>query len=286
MLRSMTNRRFPAAARNGLIGTALLLAAPVALADDAPNLLTDPFTLALGTYIVQSEPTVQLNGEVTTGDKVDFDHALGGGDVTRIRFDGSWRFGDTQKHQLKTFIFDSSRSRTKTIDQDIEWGGDTYPVDAKVNFKFDFTIIQLAYEYEFLKRDNYEIGASAGIHYTQFKSALSAKASESGGSLETDLHNEGKVNAPLPVFGLQGTWKLPHDFWVKASGQFFALTIDEYSGDIQNYRGTVTWQPKPWVGVGLGYDWFKVNVDVTKTNFDGSFDWRYSGPMIYYSASF
>jgi len=254
--------------------------------DNSPNLLTDPFSLSVGTFIVQTKPTVTLNGEVSSGDKIDFDKAIGGADVTRFRLDGAWRFGDTDKHRLKGFLFDVSRSRNRTIDREIEWGGETFPVNAKINFNFHFTIIELAYEYEFLKRDNYEVGASAGVHYAQFSSELKAKASQSGGTLEGDLKRDGNVDAPLPVFGLQGTWKLPHNLWINASGQFFSLTIDEYSGDLQDYRATLTWQPKPWVGLGIGYDVFRVNVDVEKKDFNGSLDWKYNGPMIFYNASF
>jgi hypothetical protein len=285
MFRSSTNLPLRTAICTGLLGTAALCVAPAVLADDA-NLLTDPFSISLGTYIVQTDPTVQLNGDTTDGDRVNFQDHVGGADVTRLRLDAGWRFGDTDKHKLKGFIFDVNRRRSETIDRDIEWGGNTYPVDAKVNFSFDFSIIELAYEYEFLKRDNYEIGASAGLHFTSFSAGLSAKAAQSGGTLETDLKNEGSVDLPLPVFGLQGTWKLPYNFYANLSGQWFALSIDEYDGDVQDYRAVLTWQPKKWLGVGIGYDRFAVNVDVKKQNFKGSLDWTYSGPMIFYNASF
>jgi len=48
----------------------------------------------------------------------------------------------------------------------------------------------------------------------------------------------------------------------------------------------VTWQPKKWLGVGLGYNRFSVDVDVDGDNFNGSLDWTYSGPMAFYSVSF
>ena len=40
----------------------MLLGSSAALADAAPNLLTDSFQLALGTFVINSEPTVQLKG--------------------------------------------------------------------------------------------------------------------------------------------------------------------------------------------------------------------------------
>jgi hypothetical protein len=257
---------------------------PAARADEAPNLLTDPFHVAVGTYIVASEPTVQLNGETARGDGVDFDSVLGGGDATRLRIDADWRFGDSQRHKLRALAFAMSRERTETIDEEIDWGGDTYPVNAEVKAKFTFSIIELAYEYAFLRTDTYEVGGSIGLHYAGIEASLRAESDSSGQSL--DISNKASVDVPLPVVGLRGLWKLPHDFYVDAQGQFFALSIDEYDGSVQDYRLMLTWQPKPWVGLGIGYNSFKVDLDVERERFDGSLDWKYDGPMIFYSASF
>jgi hypothetical protein len=265
-----------------LVATAL--GATAAHADEAPNLLTDPFHLAVGTFIISTEPTVQLNGETVRGDGVNFENVLGGGDATRVRLDADWRFGDSQRHKIRAIAFAMSRDRRKTIDEEIEWGGDTYPVDAELKAELKFSVVELAYEYAFLRRDTYEVGGSFGLHYTTFDASLEAKRTSTGQSL--DLTNEASLDAPLPVIGLRGLWKLPRDFYVDAQAQFFALSIDEYDGSIQDYRLMLTWQPKTWLGVGVGYNRFKVDVDVEKDRFDGSLDWTYSGPMIFYSASF
>jgi hypothetical protein len=267
-----------------ILAVATMGASAPAQADEAPNLLTDPFHLAVGTFIISSEPTVQLNGETLRGDRVDFDKVLGGGDATRVRLDGDWRFGDSQRHKVRAIAFAMSRNRKKTIEEEIEWGGDTYPINANLEAEFKFSVVELAYEYAFLRRDTYEIGASIGLHYTSLEASLTAKNTSTGQTL--DISNEASVDAPLPVIGLRGLWKLPADLYVDAQAQFFALSIDEYDGSLQDYRLMLTWQPKPWLGVGIGYNSFKVDVDVEKDRFDGSLDWTYNGPMIYYSASF
>jgi hypothetical protein len=270
----------------GTCAAALLLASSSALADDAPDLLTDNFQVAIGTFAISSEPSVQLNGEASTGDKVDFDEKLGGGDEQRVRLDSHWRFGDTGRHKVKLIGFSMSRDRTSTIDEEFEWGGDVYPVDAEVKAEFKFTVIEAAYEYAFLQRDNYELNASIGLHYTSMDASLKAEAASSGGTLVTDLDNSASVDAPLPVIGLRGMWDLSHNFWLDATAQFFALSIDDYDGNLQDYRLLLTWQPKKWAGIGLGYSRFSVDVDVDKDDFNGSLDWTYSGPILYYSASF
>ena len=116
----------------------LLLGSTAAFADDAPNLLTDSFQVALGTFILTSEPTIQLKGDTSNGDKVDFDEALGGGDSQRIRLDSLWRFGDTGRHKVKAIAFDMSRDNSRTFDRDIEWGGRHLPREREDRRRIQF----------------------------------------------------------------------------------------------------------------------------------------------------
>lgn len=285
---SSTPRERAIASRTAWAGAAvlLLLGSPTVFAEETPNLLTDSFQVALGTFAITTEPTVQLNGDTGNGDRVDFDKALGGGDSQRIRLDSFWRFGDSGRHKVKAIAFSMNRDNGTTFDRDIEWGGDTYPVGASVDAEFKFSVIEVAYEYAFVKRDRYELDGSFGLHYTSAEASLKAKAESSGGTLTADVSNSADADMPLPVIGLRGMWDLTHNFWLDATAQYFALSIDEYDGSLQDYRVLVTWQPRKWLGVGLGYNRFKVDVDVEKDRFDGSLDWTYSGPMVFYSASF
>ncbi len=264
----------------------LLMGSTAAFAEEAPNLLTDSFQVALGTFVITSEPDIKLNGDTGSGESVDFDDALGGGESQRIRLDSFWRFGDSGRHKVKAIAFDMSRDNSRSFDRDIEWGDVVYPVDAQIDVEFDFTVIEVAYEYAFLKRDNYELAGSIGLHYTDMSASLRARAESSGGTLDEDISNSASVAAPLPVIGLRGIWDLSHNVWLDASAQFFALSIDDIDGNLQDYRVLVTWQPKKWLGIGLGYNQFSVDVDVDKDDFNGSLDWTYRGPMIFYSASF
>ena len=88
------------------------------------------------------------------------------------------------------------------------------------------------------------------------------------------------------MIGLRGLWALPGAFWIDLSAQYFALEIDEYDGSLVNLRAIVLWQPSQWLGIGLGYDRFAVDLNMAKEQFDGSLDWTYQGPMLFYSVSF
>jgi hypothetical protein len=147
-------------------------------------------------------------------------------------------------------------------------------------------VIEAVYDYSFVRRENYEIGASIGLHWTSFEASLKAKAESSGGTLTEDIDESASVDAPLPVIGLRGLWSLSHNLWLDAAAQFFALSIGDYDGNLQDYRLFLTWQPRTWLGFGVGYNRFTVDVDVEKDDFNGTLDWTYSGPMAFYSISF
>ena len=255
-----------------------------AIAADSPNLLEQRFFVALGTYVVDTSTDVRLDGELDEGTAFDWEQSFGEGDVTRFRLDSQWRFAD--RHMLRATWFSSSREHSRVLDEDVEWGDETFPASARAQGEFNFDVYELAYEYAFLERDNYEIAASIGVHYTELELTLSAEAEASGGTLAADISETGNVGAPLPVIGLRGLWALPRDFWIDLSAQYFALEIDEYDGSLVNLRAIVLWQPSQWLGIGLGYDRFAVDLNVTKDRFDGSLDWTYQGPMIFYSVGF
>lgn len=263
--------------------TALLLGSPAVRADDAPNLLEDRFQLSLGTFGVNNEPRVDLRGETGGGGTLDVGRSVSGNEVNP-RFDGQWRFAERHKVRLSAFSY--SRSNTKVLDEEIEWGDETFPVNAELEVDNGWTVIAAAYEYSFLRRENYEIGASIGLHYFDFDVDLRAEGDASGEPFERVLDESASIGLPAPVIGLRGLVSLTHDLWLDASAQFFALSLDEYDGNLQDYRVFVTWQPKKWVGIGAGYNRFKVDVDVEKSSFNGNLDWTYDGPMLFYSVSF
>lgn len=259
-----------------------------AMSADEPNALKDPFFVALGTYLVDADTDLELKGDAgEAGTRIDWNRTFGEGSLTRIRLDGQWRFGDSRRHKLRALWFDADRSDSKTIDRDIEWGGETFPVNTKVKADLEYQIYELSYEYAFLRSETWELSASIGAYWVSMDSGLSATVTvEDGGTTTREVSRDGSFDVPLPVLGLRAQWVLPYDFSFDLSGQYFAVSIDEYDGDLQNYRATLTWQPHRWIGLGLGYDWFSADLDVDASKFNGNANWTFSGPMIYYSASF
>lgn len=252
-------------------------------ASRGPNLLEDAFQVSLGTYIVSADTTIRLDAtNEDTGTSVDWDRVVGGGDASRFRLEGAWRFGE--RHKLRAMWFDYSRSRTEALDREIEWGDEVFPVSAEATAKTQFSIYEVAYEYAFLKRETLELTGTAGIHWTQYKATLSATVNGVSGTREAS--DSAKLDAPLPVVGVRGLWRIHNNFWLDGAVQYFALQYDIYDGSILDSRIGVLWQPSKWVGIGLGYNRFDVDVDLDDNDFRGKFEWVYDGPQLFYNVSF
>jgi hypothetical protein len=90
----------------------------------------------------------------------------------------------------------------------------------------------------------------------------------------------------MPLIGLSAIWRVTSWFYFTALAQGLKVTVNPYSGTLQNYGMTATWQPFKHFGVGGGYDYFSLRAGVNDPKFTGNLDWRYSGPRVFFSASF
>ena len=206
----------------GLIGA---MTTSLALADPAPppqvlvvvdkalpaqGLLTDAIVVSVGGYIMSTNVKASLNGQ-TTHNSVDFGQTFGtGGDYTRTRVDGLWRI--TPKHRIRFLYFNNSVTRSRTIDNSIDWGDYTFLADGSVQAHSAFKAYALAYEYAFMIRPDYEIAASAGVHYMDMSFKLSGQATytDANGVVTPAQFSNSTSNlpAPLPLIGLRGGWAI------------------------------------------------------------------------------
>ena len=264
----MTRRiRWPAYAAL-LLGTASLVQA----AENGP--LDERASVSLGTFFVSSDTHVRADAFSSDeiGTPLDFEDTFGLEDDRVFRVDASWRLKD--RHLLRAMYFESNRSITHTIDETIRFGDATFPISAEVRADFDFAITDVAYEYVFMLRDEYQLGASFGIHNAGFKIGLSGDRGNLSESVRT--------NAPLPVLGLRGRWRLAGDLYAVAHAQYFRLAFDAYEGDIQDYEAALVWQATRRFGLGAAYNVFRTQVETDdRDHFEGRLRWQYSGAQVF-----
>jgi hypothetical protein len=247
------------------------------------GLLDDKFMVSLGTFLLTQKTNIAIDGAAGNGTEIDTEEDLGFKDADRFRLDATWRFAP--KHKIRAMYFSVNESATHVLDRDITVDDTVYPVNVTVNSERSTDVYELAYEYAFLRRANYEITGSAGLHMMDFGFSITGTGTVGGqgGQVRTEAAS---VTAPLPVFGLRGLWQISPKWFLDAQAQYFALEIDNIDGKVTDLRAGVTWMfAKHW-GLGAGYNRFVTDVGVTKNAFDGNLKWTYSGAQVFVTASF
>lgn len=272
MMRSM--RRFVIAS----LASATLGAANAA----ERNPLESKVIVDAGWFFVSTDMRVRVDGETSNqiGSDVDYDDTFGIGDFDRFRVEASWRIAP--RHLVRGMYFENDRSATRSLERDVEFGGERFPIGVTVDARSELTVAQLSYEYAFLKRDSYEIAAGIGVHYVDMGLGLDATIAGQGGSAARSLDEKAATQAPLPVLGARGVWRLPHDLYISAQVQYFYLEFDPYSGSLIDLKASLVWQLSDHVGMGVGYNDFGFRFDIEdRRDFDGRLRWDYGGAIVF-----
>lgn len=271
--------RFPALA-------GLVLCAKAALAAGDPTPMDSRFAVDLGTYFMSSDTRIRVDQVIGIGigTTFDFEDVFGFDDETVFRLEGQWRFTEAQK--LRLMYFRSSRRANDTLDTEIDFGDTTFPVNVDITARFDFEIIELAYQYDFLRLEDFQLGGSLGIHYVGLGTRLTATADIGEEHLDGSLDESLSSDLPMPVVGLRGTWRIGGDFYLQAHAQYFQLSLDGYDGRLVDYQANLIWQFSRHFALGAAYNHFDTKVDVDRTNLAGRLEWRYQGPQLFVRALF
>jgi hypothetical protein len=262
------------------------LAGPAISAADG-DLLHERFAVSLGTFFMSSDTRVRADRfeSIELGTAFDLEDTFGFDDESVFRADAMWRV--FPRHKLRLMYFDSDRIAHDRIEREIRFGDETFAANLDVTADFEFDILEFAYEYELFRHDRYELGVSLGVHNAGLELGLSATLGSSVGGGTISRDERVKTDAPLPVAGVRGTWRLAHNLYLRGHAQYFKLKFGDYDGDIQDYELGVLWQFSRHVGAGVAYNAFQTAVDAQDpNNFEGRLRWEYQGAQIFVRASF
>jgi hypothetical protein len=238
----------------------------------------DPrFSIGVGAFFTDRDSQTRIDGEAGSGTEVDLETDLGlEKSDTVFRVDAYWRFAE--KHRLDVSAFDLSRAASKQIEREIVWDDTTYAINTRVDAELDLAIYKAAYTWMFLKRERSFLGATAGLYVADIGATLSAP---SAGSFESN-----DLTAPLPVVGLRGEYRFADRWSLRGSGEIFSIEYGDYDGSLYDLFVGLDFSATDNIAVGVGINSVRLDVDVSKTGFQGDVDWQYQGAMAYLKFDF
>ena len=239
--------------------------------------LEDKWNLQIGVYY----PTVDTNARLDSstlnrGTEIDFEGDLALDDRKALgSIFGSVRLGEKWRIELE--YFGLNRSGSRQISRTINWGDNTYPVNAVVSASFDSDVFRVSGGYSFIKDDKKEFGLALGLFSTYFEASLSSAA---GGYRKAD------TLAPLPTIGAYGAYAFSPRWLAYGRVDYFWLNYDEYDGSLVNAQAAAEYRFTRTYGVGLGYRYVRYNLDSSDSKWNGQITYEFYGPNLYFTASF
>jgi len=236
-------------------------------------------TLKGGWYFPIQDTNIRLDGTGPFGGGVELDLEDDldlKEDVSSYRVDAEWRFFD--RHRLNFSFFDLSREATSTLTKTIDIPIDPLPrppgccnftVGTTVDSLWDWRVYAASYTWSFFQTDTIEVGLNIGAHITDIALGIRTQS-----GLVEELE---AVTAPLPVVGLTGAYAFTPKLVLRSNAGVFALKIDDYEGSLINFDLDLEYNMWKYMGFGIGYNFFTMDLDVTADNFRGSADYTYHG---------
>jgi hypothetical protein len=258
--------------------TAALLVGPVARAAENDN----NASISVGAFVTDWRSDARLRGSRTgaRSSDVDLEKDLGvSASDTVFRIDGYYRFNP--RHRLDASIYDFTRSSRRTLERDITWEDETFPVDAAVDFRSELGIYRLAYTYSVLTSERGFLGVSGGLYTADIKLRLAV----TGERLEGRVAG-GSATAPLPVVGLRGESAITDRWTVRGSAEFFYLEYGDYEGSLADVHLGIDYRMTDHLALGVALNGTSVDLDINRSRFNAQLDWEYLGGLIYLKVDF
>lgn len=256
-----------------LLAAFALPATPVS----AQSLDGDRFSLSLGVFVTDRDTEARLDSDAGDGTDTDFESDLGLDSSDSVfRVDGYYRFAE--RHRADFSVFDLSRSSSKQVERDIQWGDTLFAIDTTIKAEFDLSIYKAAYTYSFLSDEDGYLGGTVGLYVADVKTSL---AEPNLGQAEV-----GELTAPLPVVGLRGERKLSDRWTFRASGEFFFVEYDDIDGSLVDLYAGFDFSLREDIALGFGINSVTLDVDADTSDFSGAIDWQYSGGLVFLKFDF
>jgi opacity protein-like surface antigen len=272
-----------------ILGTTLLAAAVAAPASAADIIQPgdEKLTVMLGAFLPAFRTKVEVDGEQSTGDRIDLNRDLGADrNSSGGWFGAEWRFAP--KHRLGFTYSRFTLRGDRVIDRDLHIGDKVFPIGAEVESQLRLELIPITYSYSLIKQDNDELAVTAGIHWDRLSFRVDGSASIGGRSAANEASSN--ANLPLPLFGLRYDHRFSERWSAGAMLAAFALKFGEetfdFQGSLISARLSAEYRFSRHFAAGAALDTFKVNAKASKGDWHGAMDYGYFGPQLYLLSRF
>ena len=242
--------------------------------------LSDSFHASVGLFKSDNTFNLSVNGVDTDLDDIDLGKDVGVDETNSLlNVQLRWNFGSEDQWSLWGQYFKNKASGDAVLKEDVEWGDVTFREGTFVGAGVSLEVIRLFAGYSFIKNDQNDFGAGIGIHNLDISTYIEGEILINDS--DTGFHRgDASKSQPLPNVGAWYLYSPAKKWLLHARVDWISANIGDYDGTLWNTNVGVNYQLFRNFGLDLSYQYFNLNLNVNKSDWNGSADMTYSGPMI------
>ena len=213
---------------------------------------------------------IKYSDNSLTGTKLDLKDDLGFDDES-YPFGGI--FLGVGDHHLSFSFYRAEYEGKETLTQDINFGGQTFPVGDKIKSTLDYDVYDFTYQYDVLDLENFLAGFSLGLVARVEVYDVEAKIR----SETTSLSEKEDYTAPVPMLGLNLHLGILADI---LEARVLATGMGYWDGYMVDAQAELSFTPIPYVDITAGYRTFWVDVDTNDLKLDYNTSGVYAGVSV------
>jgi len=173
-------------------------------------------------------------------------------------------------HHLSFSFYRADYDGRETLDQDINFGGETFTAGDRIKSSLDYDVYDLTYQYDVLDLENVLAGFSLGLVGRVRVLDLEAEIrSETTGQSEKEDYT-----LPVPMLGLNFHLGILADI---LEARILATGMGYWDGYMVDAQAELSFTPIPFVDIHAGYRTFFVDVDTNDLELNYNTSGLYAG---------
>lgn len=230
----------------------------------------------LGVFTSRFDTGLEVLSSAGAGALIDLEETLGM-DSSTLAFRAEASFSLGARHRIHVDLFSLSRRGDRTLSEDVQIGNTVFPAGTGVDSEFDFQLYQLTYGYSLLQDDRVDLAVTFGIHGLGCAIDVDAEV--------LDLHESVDLLLPIPLPGFRFDVALTPDLFLRSRAEFIWIAVGDYSGLMSDISIRLEYAFSRTFCAGTGFNaldiQLKTDGDASGTDFEGSFEFSYSGLLFY-----
>ncbi|MBP8157067.1 MAG: hypothetical protein KAX93_01690 [Flavobacterium sp.] len=231
------------------------------------------FKISAGFYEAMNNTNIKVGtNSGSIGTTIDFENSLGFTKYSPSFFaDIQWR--STSRSRFILSYYNLRRDAKYKLRESIDFGNNTYDINADVYAYFNTAIYRFSYGYAIFSKPKYELGLLIGTHIIGAKAGIGLDTNVAS----TEVSDNFGVTAPLPDFGIWGGYAFTNRLALNAEIDYLAVKINTINGKILAYNLSIIYKATRNLNFSTGFSGLNFKVDAYNDNLNGHLRWGNNG---------